>query len=338
MTQQFQEVFPAERTAAIDAAIEKAFGGAKVDEVHLLAGGLSAAPVYKLTVNNRPYVMKLDHTQVPGPDGPSEKVALAAQAGIAPALLYRNMDAGITISAFVENKPIRSIFSGEALSRKLAEAVKKVHAIVYTVPGDDLKATIDHLLAGFRHTNVLSGDIPDECLRRYAEIRELYPWADTDQVFSHNDLNPSNILCDGQDIWIIDWNTAFVNDRYVDLAGIANFFIHMPDQEAVFLQAYFGDDLDDYKKARFYVMRQVSRIIYALIMLQLAAKAKPADYAHDQDVAGVFLKDVGPAIGAGKLSLATYEGQFMYGKALLHEAVQQMRTPRFAASMALLKN
>lgn len=336
MTQQFQAIFPAERTAAINAAIEKAFGGAKVNEIHLLAGGLSAAPVYKLTVGDRPYVMKLDHTHALTQADPSEKLALAAHVGIAPALLYRNVESAITISEFVENKPIRSIFTGEALSRRLAEAVKKVHAIDYAVPGDDLKATIDHLLAGFRQANILSGEIPDECLSRYAEIRALYPWDDTDRVFSHNDLNPSNILCDGQNIWIIDWNTAFVNDRYVDLAGIANFFIHMPDQEAVFLQTYFGDDLDDYKKARFYVMRQVSRIIYALMMLQLAAKAKPADYTHDQDVAGVFLKDVGPAIGAGKLSLATYEGQFMYGKALMHEAVQQMRTPRFEASMALL--
>ncbi|ACU60994.1 phosphotransferase family protein [Chitinophaga pinensis] len=337
MSFQFQEVFPAERTAAINVAIETAFGGAKLEDVNLLTGGLSTAPVYKLTVDNRPYVMKLDVLHVAATVDLSEKVALAAQAGIAPALLYRNVESGITISDFVENKPIRSIFTGEVLADRLAGAVKKIHAVPYTIPGDDLKATIDHILTGFRQTNILSGEIPDECLRRYAEVREIYPWQDTDKVFSHNDLNPSNILCDGQDIWVIDWNTAFVNDRYVDLAGVANFFIHMPEQEAVFLKAYFGDELDEYKKARFYVMRQISRIIYALMMLHLAAKAKPADYKHDQDVAGVLLRDVGPAIGAGKLSLATYEGQFMYGKALMHEAVQQMRTARFEASLAMLK-
>ncbi|WP_186774509.1 phosphotransferase [Chitinophaga pinensis] len=303
----------------------------------MLAGGLSAAPVYKLSVENRPYVMKLDAPRAGTEADPFEKVALAAHAGIAPALRYRNMELGVIINDFVENKPIRSIFTAEVLAGKLAEAVRKIHAISYPVPGDDLKATIDHMLAGFRQTNILSGEIPDECLRRYEQVKAAYPWHDTDKVFSHNDLNPSNILCDGQEIRIVDWDTASVNDRYIDLAGVANFFIHMPGQEAIFLETYFGDELDAYKTARFYVMRQVSRIIYAVLMLQLASKAKPADYAHDQDVAGVFLKDVGPAIGSGKLSLATYEGQFMYGKALMHEAVQQMRTPRFEASLALLK-
>ncbi|NML39609.1 phosphotransferase [Chitinophaga sp. G-6-1-13] len=332
MSLNYSEVFPADRRAAATAALEKTFGNAVISEVTLLKGGLSSASVYKVIADNRPYVIKLDLPHANTAADPFEKVARAAEAGIAPLLCYSNAEAGIIISEFVENKPIRSIFSGEVLAVKLAEAVKKIHAISHAVPGGNLEETIDHMLAGFRHNNILSGPIPDECLKRYEKVKTLYPWQDTDKVFSHNDLNPSNILCDGEAVWIIDWDTAFVNDRFIDLAGVANFFIHSPEQEAVFLKTYFGE-VNDYKISRFYVMRQISRIIYAMMMMQLAAQAKSADYAHDQHMEGVYLKDVGPLLGSGKLSLATYEGQFMYGKALMNEALQQMRTARFEEAL-----
>lgn len=337
MSLNYSNVFPADRAAAVTTALENTFGNAVISEAKLLTGGLSAASVYKIIADNRPYVMKLDIPHAYTSADPFEKIARAAAAGIAPPLHYKNEEAGIIISAFVENKPIRSIFSGEVLAVKLAEAVKKIHSIPYAVPGGDLQETIDHLLAGFRRSNILSGPVPDECLKQYEKVKVSYPWHDTDKVFSHNDLNPSNILCDGEAVWIIDWDTAFVNDRYLDLASAANFFIYSPDQEAAFLKTYF-DEVNDYHISRFYVMRQISRIIYAVMMLQLAAQAKPADYAHDQQMEGVFLKEVGPLLGSGALSLATYEGQFMYGKALMNEAVQQMCTARFEDSLLLLRH
>ncbi|NLU93295.1 phosphotransferase [Chitinophaga sp. Ak27] len=336
MSLNYSNIFPADRVPAVTTALENAFGRAVISEAILLTGGLSAASVYKIIADNRPYVMKLDIPHAYTSADPFEKIARASAAGIAPPLHYKNEEAGIIISEFIENKPIRSFFSGEALAVKLAEAVKKIHMIPYAVPGGNLQETMDHLLAGFRRNNILSGPVPDECLRRYEEIKASYPWHDTDKVFSHNDLNPSNILCDGTAIWIIDWDTAFVNDRYLDLASVANFFIHGPEQEAAFLKTYFGE-VNDYHISRFYVMRQISRIIYAVMMLQLAAQAKPADYAHDQQMEGVFLKDVGPLLGSGALSLATYEGQLMYGKALMNEAVQQMCTVRFEDALVLLK-
>ncbi|MBV7529689.1 phosphotransferase [Chitinophaga sp. sic0106] len=322
-------IFPADRLADVNEAFAAAFGGAVISEAQLLAGGLSAASVYKVIANDRPYVMKLDK---PG-NNTYERIALAAKAGIAPPLLYSNARAGIIISEFVENKPIRSIYSGVALAEKLAVAVKQTHGIAYTVPGDDMKATVDHIVEGFRRSNIISGPVPDECMAKYAELKKVYPWADTDKVFSHNDLNPSNILCDGTAIWIIDWDTAFLNDRYVDLAGVANFFIHSPEQETAFLKTYFGE-VSTYQSARFYVMRQISRMIYSLMMLQLAAGNKPGTV--DQEMEGIFLQDVGPLIGSGKLSLATHEGQLMYGKALMNEAVAQMRSGRFEEALGRL--
>lgn len=336
MSLNYPALFPSHRSAAVETALATAFTTTPT-AITLLTGGLSAATVYKVIVADRAYVLKLEVTDTAGTTSGSEKAMLAAAAGIAPQVYYRNAQEGIIISEFIESKPIRSIFTGEVLAVKLGAAIKVTHAIPYSTPGNDMKTFIDQLLQDFRQRKVLSGAIPDECLNRYAQVREIYPWG-TDHVFSHNDLNPTNILCDGENIRFIDWDASFLNDRYADLAGAANFFVHTPEQEKALLNEYFEGATTDYQFARFKVMRQISRLIYSLLMLQLAAQGKSSDYDHDQQMEGVTLKEVGPLLGTGKLSLATYEGQFMYGKALMNEALQQMRAAEFAQYMVQLNS
>jgi thiamine kinase-like enzyme len=57
------------------------------------------------------------------------------------------------------------------------------------------------------------------------QITNVYPRNEEDLVPSHNDLKPENILYDGNKVWLSDWEAAFTNDRYSDLAIIANFVI-----------------------------------------------------------------------------------------------------------------
>ena len=71
-------------------------------------------------------------------------------------------------------------------------------------------------------------------------------------------------------------------------------------------------------------------------MLNLAAQGKPASHPHDQDMEGATLSAFGALMASGTITLAGYEGLLFYGKALLNEAVRQMRTPRFAESLALV--
>lgn len=331
-------IIPAPRLAAVETALLQAFDTTAMTDITLLAGGLSAAPVYKITVNNKLYVLKLNPpAEMAATSGTvaTTNLASAAAAGIAPSLYYHNAASGVVISDFIENQPIRSVFSPNRLVAELAATIKSIHAIPSNADSTNMPETVDGMISRFRQTGILSGPVLDECFSHYETIKSKYPWNDTDKVFSHNDLNPSNILCDGKKIWIIDWDVASLNDRYIDLANAANFFIYTDEQEQAFLNAYF-DHADGYNAARFYIMRQVCRIIYAMLMFELAARSKPADHIHNQEMEGITLKEFGALMGTGKLSLATYEGQFMFGKALVNEAVQKMRAPRFAASLALV--
>ena len=71
---------------------------------------------------------------------------------------------------------------------------------------------------------------------------------------SHNDLfKPDNILFDGNRLWLVDWEAAFQNDRYADLAVVANMLVTNESEESIVLQQYFGSAPDEYQSARFYL-------------------------------------------------------------------------------------
>lgn len=321
------------QTTQVEAALQQTFKTTAVSDISLLTGGLSGSSVYKIIVNEQSYVLKIDASIT---KNTIENFRLASKAGIAPHVYYQDAENGLSIFDYIEGKPLRAVFTPEKLILELAYSIKTVHAVPCVRAGNNLLENIEGMINAFQQSGMLSGPVFEECFTYYGQIKDQYPWEDTDKVFSHNDLNPNNLLCDGEKVWIIDWDVAFLNDRYVDLANAANFFIHTEEQEKAFLNAYFEELVDEYKTARFYVMRQVCRIIYSMMMFQLARQAKPADHDHNHDMEGISLKEFGALMAAGKLSLAGYDGQFMFGKALLNEAVTQMRSLRFTESIAQL--
>jgi len=333
MLQHYSSILPASAVPAFEAALENTFGATDITGITLLTGGLSAASVYQLEVGGQLYVLKLETPSAHTSSAAAAHLKLAADAGVAPPLLYQDTENGVSISRFIVNQPIRTVLTPDQLIQQLADRIKTIHAIPCHSPGNDLLKTIEQLIHQFQQAHMLSGAVFDECFRQFATIKASYPWYDGGKVFSHNDLNPGNTLCDGKKIWMIDWDVSSLNDRYVDLANVANFFVHTPAQEADFLNSYFGASASDYQKARFYVMRQVCRIIYAMLMFHLARQSKAADYQHSSDMEGITMQTFGALMGAGKISLSNYDGQLLFGKALINESVQQMRSARFETSL-----
>ena len=60
----------------------------------------------------------------------------------------------------------------------------------------------------------------------------------TEYVLCHNDLNPKNILF-SEEVKLIDWEFASVNDKYFDLASLCVEFHLDENEETYFLEAYF---------------------------------------------------------------------------------------------------
>lgn len=335
--QTLHPLIPTSISAAVENALAQTFNTTALQDIVLLTGGLSTARVYKIAVNDQYYVLKSADPAELIQDHSCMEVA--AIAGLAPPIHYINRISGITITGYIQDRPLQNAFkSRDLLLMELTKTIRVIHELPLFSKESGLLDTVDGLVNEFKASQMLSGDAFDACFAYYEVIKTHYPWNDNDKVSSHNDLNPNNMVFDGEKIWIIDWDAAFNNDRYVDLAITANFFAVTEGEEHMLLETYFGNDLKEYNKARFFIMRQICLIVYAMLMFRLANASVRSGAIHDPDLQGATLTAVRKQLGEGKLNLAEYKGQLAFGKALLNEALSNARSARFDQSIQELTN
>ncbi len=142
----------------------------------------------------------------------------AAEAGLAPPVLYADPDAGVAIITFVESRPLDDYPGGpEALARALGSLAARLQATQLFPPVADYPSLVGGLLERLQATRLYRG-LLDPHRDAFERLRAAYPWDSFRLVSSHNDPHPGNILFDGERLWLIDWETAFRNDPAVDLA------------------------------------------------------------------------------------------------------------------------
>jgi thiamine kinase-like enzyme len=328
-------IIPESKIEAVERALMTAFGRTDVESIELLTGGLSTALVYKIVVDGKPWVLRIIMNINPISDPARHYACMtaAARAGVAPAVLYTSVEDALAISEFIPSEPLRSYVRdlSDRMLVQLAEMIRTTQSITPLFPPlTNFLDAIDGMIEEFKASGLLPESATEEHFNRYTEIQRVYPRHDPDLVSSHNDMNLLNILYDGERFWAIDWEAAFRNDRYVDPAVVANSMMLHGEREETFLRAYFGTEPDDYQRARFFLMRQVCHVFYAMLFMKLAITMRTPDSQHDDTMESINLSDVRAAIGDGSVRLDTYEGQLIFGKARLNAALDDMRSERFA--------
>lgn len=320
--------------AAVARGLTAAFGVAEPDSIVALGGGLSGAGVFRIRVGGIAYLLRLDQAR-DGFRDPQRAYAcmrIAAAGLLAPRVRYADAEDGVAIMDFIEERPLSLEYCGtpDELVVEAAQTVRALHAGPPFPPLVDYLDGIDALVAQFQARGLVAPAAMAELLDRYRELRARYRTDPADLVASHNDLNPRNILYDGSRLWLVDWESAFLADRYVDLACIANLFARTPAQEDLLLATYFGA-ADATRRARLQVMRQVNHLFYGLVMANAVG-----DQPQARDLSGRSLEDLHEALTLGEPVLDTEAGRFGYVRARLAAAIEGMRTPQFAEALALI--
>lgn len=331
-----QSLIPETKLATVEKALHEAFNTTTVESIMPLTGGRSSALVYRIMVRGKLYLLRLvmEADQFRDPVRQHICMNIAAEAGIAPHVYYTDPEDALSITDFIETTPLsRHFASQDALLFELVKTIKSIHATPLFPKLVNFLDGIDLLIQQFKTLKLLPENATEEHFRYYSQIQKVYPRRDVDLVSSHNDLNPSNILFDGKKIWIVDWESAFQNDRYADLAIVANFFVLDEAQEEIYLQAYFGDSLDEYKKARFFLMRQICYMFYAMMLMNLAVTLRPPYSILDESMDTPRYREFREQISSGKISSTSYEGHLLFGKVLLNEALYNMKMPKSAKSI-----
>jgi aminoglycoside phosphotransferase (APT) family kinase protein len=324
-------MIPEAKNAAVTRALREAFGVSEFDDIRILTNGLSSALVFRIVVRGTPYLLRII-TRTDAMSDPTRQFACmktAAAAGLAPRVWYTSTEDRISITDFVDAQPFPL---QEALVR-LPATIRALHALPPFPRVVNYLDAVDGFIQKFQAAKILPESETKELFERYARLASTYPRHDSELVASHNDLKPENILFDGSRVWLVDWEAAFLNDRYFDLAMVANFVVTNDTEEDAFLRTYFGEPVSEYKLARFYLMRQVAHMSYAMVFMRLGSGGKPIE----SNTKAPGFRDLHNRIWAGEVSLATDEPKLQYANVHINQLLQNMRTPRFQDSLRVVK-
>ncbi len=334
-------MIPLQKSAAVTRGLREAFGVTEFEEISELAEGLGSNPVFRIVVRGSAYLLRIN---MRAGDVASHYTCMraAAEAGLAPHVRYTNIEDRISITDFVEAVPFPVT---EALVR-MPKVLRTLHGLPpFPTRAHHLNTSctfllnkeiaLEGLIRRFHAANILSKAQNDELFARYAQIAAAYRYNDSEMVSSHNDLfKPDNILFDGGRAWLVDWEAAFLNDRYADLAVVANLVVANDAEEVIYLQGYFGRPPDDYQLARFFLMRQLAHMFYAMAFLMLGSSGEPVDWS---EILPDFT-DFNRRFWSGEIELKTNKTKIAFGRVHWERLLENMRQARFDEALRIVSD
>lgn len=329
---------PAERRDSARAAFKKVFGATPLSSPEPISTGASAL-IYRIEVGDRPYLLRLESSardEVRDPQRAYTCMRSAADAGIAPPILYSDADEGLAIMEFVASRPLANYPGG---AEALAGALGALTARLQAVPAFPAVARYDSILTGMFDRLATIGLYADGLLDPHRDgfrlICEAYPWDASVLVSSHNDPHPGNILFDGTRLWLIDWETAYRNDPVVDVAVMTLYIAALPEAREALVRSWLGRASDPVLRARLVLMRQLVKLFYGMANGLHVAKAKPD--LIETDLAAPTPAEFHAAIDAERLIPNSLEAQRIGGKVALRSFIEGLASPACAEALMVLR-
>ena len=332
-------MFPPEKTAAITGALQQAFGVSTIEDTHAVTGATAANPVFRIVVRGCPYLLRLNQ-RAGDLNRQFACMRAASEAGLAPRVWFTSVEDRLCVTDFVNAVP----FPADDALRLMPDVLRALHSLppfpeaprrlnttcTYLL---DIRTAQDGLIQAFRAANIVPKDEADDIFARCQRIAAAYPQDDAGGLSCHNDLfKPDNILYDGRRVWLVDWEAAFPNDPYADLAVVANMLVTNRAEQIAFLRQYFETQPNEYQLARFFLMRQLAHLFYGMIFLL-------------QGSSGMQLDRSGPApefsefqwrFWAGEIKLTDQETKTAYGRMHWERLAHNVRQTRFEESLRIV--
>jgi len=329
-------MIPQEKMEGVNRGLRDAFGVAGFEDIRMIKD-LASSLVFRIVVRGSPYLLKIS-TRTNDPARHYSSMKAAAEAGVAPRVWYASVEDRVSIEDFVEAVPL----SVSEARVRLPALLRTLHALppFGTTPFNtsctfliNKGPVLDGFLQKFQAANILPKAASDEFFARYAELAAVYPQDDAEMVSSHNDLfKPDNILFDGQRVWLIDWEAAFLNDRYADLAVVASQIVTNDEDEMAYLQEYFGSAPDPYQLARFHMMQQIAHLFYTLAFLFQGFTGQPIDWSEPVPEFSEYNR----RMWAGEIDLADKEVKIVYGRVHWERLLHNVRQARYREALRIV--
>lgn len=305
-------------------AVQKGFGIQDWEPISVLSGA-SEAFVYKININKIPYVIKLDNIN----DKKFDLVRCYAllenvsKQGIAPPVYFTDAAHGVVLMKYIDAKP-RPQGTVESI-KQFAGFIRKLHDGPSFSPWRSIYQILDYLYQQLTPDYQQSGFIQN-CIQQALELKSVLS-DPADIRPCHGDLNPYNVLFDGNKFYLVDWATASPQSFYFDLACCANFFYFYSDELCQkFLTEYFNRLPSCDENRKFLLMRKFTNVYYGImfIFMSLQANVKLSPLSESDIALLPGYPEFMQSIGAGKVNLADPKTQQKFGYIFLKAAAGKM--------------
>jgi aminoglycoside phosphotransferase (APT) family kinase protein len=202
----------------------------------------------------------------------------AAQAGIAPHIVYAAADRSCLITEFVEGRPwTPHYFSRMRDLRSLGMRLRSLHAL----PPPAAITRFDPMAVAGRYADLIVRQDPAEAMRlhalleRGAEALERSLSAQRAPCIVHIDLHHGNVLTADR-VYFIDWEYAQVGDPLLDLACVMAYYPRSVGHGGLLLTAAGLDELGVTEKMLFELTHVFNLLTYLWYRARRVARIVPA--------------------------------------------------------------
>ena len=243
-----------------------------------LKGGLSGASTNLITIDGVEYIAKLNEATVSLEDMTRIYAAIktASQLGIAPHVFCADLEQRVIIMEYIKVKQ-QSLREPKYITT-FARVIRKMH---------DECGEYNKYISIFKkaHDNFNSEKLPQavkdchvvaDCKNALSAIEEFLH-DEGDIRPSHVDLNPGNVIFDGETIKLLDWDSASPQNLYFDLATCALFYYYYDEDNLCreLLTQYLQRTPDEVEENKYYMMRIFAYMYFGIGFVTIYPNLKP---------------------------------------------------------------
>jgi thiamine kinase-like enzyme len=286
-----------------------------------IAAGLSGAGVYRVEAGGQAFVLKVSSEDEPIDEWRRKLdiLRLVAAAGVAPALVHADESRRAVLTAFVADRSFFAIYldprTREAAIAQLGRTIRRLHELPLSDAGSakDGREFLASVWSEIGPSFALPAFVGD-AVRRVLD--EAPPPPDRPLVLSHNDINPTNLVYDGDRLMLLDWETAGANEPFYDLAAVS-VFLRMDEETCLKVLAAYEGRAVSAIPARLAYDRRLVAALCGTVILRLARASGHAGADGETLESTPPLGEFYQRLRSGSLSIATAEGQWWFGLALV---------------------
>lgn len=241
-----------------------------------LSGGLTNSN-YRVVVDETPYFIRVpgESTELLAIDRKNEyyNSKAAAEAGVAPPVLYHLTEYDVMVLKFLEGRTMSSDSLNESgMPTRMAQSIRKLHAGPRFFSDFNMFRLTEYYLKICRERKI---KVPEGYLERMplvAQIEKALSVHLLPTVPCNNDLLAENYIDDGKQLWLIDYEYSGNNDPCFELGNTCQEMQFDDAQINELCVAYFGEATAD-KIARMklnMIMSDVGWGLWAAIQAEIS--------------------------------------------------------------------